>query len=43
MLDFDVLDAKNAAALNKIIHNTRFKKKFSLEEQKAKKKDRSIT
>ena len=35
MPDFDVLDAKIASALKKIIHNTRFKKKFSLEEQKA--------
>ena len=33
--DFEVLDAKNASALNRIIHNTRFKKKVSLEEQKA--------
>ena len=27
MLDFDVLDAKIASALNRIIHNTRFKRK----------------
>ena len=33
--DFEVLDAKIASALNKIIHNTRFKKKVSLEEQEA--------
>ena len=38
--DFAVLDAKIASALNRIIHNTRFKKKVSLEEQKAAKKDR---
>ena len=37
--DFEVLDAK-IASLNRIIHNTRFKKKVSLEEQKAQKKDR---
>ena len=33
--DFEVLDAKIASALNKIIHNTQFKRKVSLEEQKA--------
>ena len=38
MLDFEVLDARIASALNRIIHNTRFKKKVSLEEQKAKKR-----
>ena len=38
--DFEVLDAKIASALNRIIHNTRFKKKVSLDEQKAQKKDR---
>ena len=32
--DFEVLDAKIASALNRIIRNTRFKKKISLEEQK---------
>ena len=36
--DFEVLDAKIASALNRIIHNTRFKKKVSLEEQEAQKK-----
>ena len=40
--DFEVLDAKIASALNRIIHNTRFKKKVSLEEQKAKKEDRCL-
>ena len=38
--DFEVLDAKIASALNRIIQNTRFKKKVSLEEQKAQKEDR---
>ena len=38
--DFEVLDAKIASALNRVIHNTRFKKKVSLEEQKAQKEDR---
>ena len=36
--DFEVLDAKIASALNRIIHNTRFKKKISLEEQKSTKR-----
>ena len=31
MPDFEVLDAKIASALNRIIHNTRFKRKVSLE------------
>ena len=33
--DFEVLDVKIASALNRIIHNTRFKKKVSQEEIKA--------
>ena len=37
--DFEVLDAKIASALNRIIHYARFKKKVSLEEMK----DRSLT
>ena len=40
MPDFEVLDAKIASALNRIIQNTRFKKKVSLEEMKAPKEDR---
>ena len=39
MPNFEVLDAKIASALNKIIHNTQFKRKVSLEEQKAQKQD----
>ena len=35
-----MLDAKIASALNKIIQNSHFKKKVSLEEQKAQKEDR---
>ena len=35
MPNFEVLDARIASALNKIIQNTRFKKKVSLEERKA--------
>ena len=34
MPDFEVLDARIASALNKIIHNSHFKRKISLEEQK---------
>ena len=37
--DFEVLDAKIASALNRIIQNTRFKKKVSLENRKAQKED----
>ena len=49
MPNFEVLDAKIASALNRIIHNTQFKRKVSLEEQKAQKRtvsfveDRSLT
>ena len=32
MPDFEVLDAKIASALNRIIHNTQFKRKVSFEE-----------
>ena len=35
-----MLDARNASALNKIIQNSHFKKKVSLEEQKTQKADR---
>ena len=35
MPDFEVLDARIASALNRIIHNTQFKRKVSLEERKA--------
>ena len=38
--NFEMLDAKIASALNKIIQNSQFKKEVSLEEQKAKKEDR---
>ena len=37
-----LLDAKIASALNRIIQNTRFKKKVSLEEMKAHKEDRFL-
>ena len=42
MPNFEVLDAKIASALNKIIHNSHFKRKISLEEQKAQKEDRFL-
>ena len=40
--DFEVLDAKIASTLNRIIHNTQFKRNVSLEEQKAQKDDRFL-
>ena len=36
------LDARIASALNKIIHNSQFKRRISLEEQKAQKEDRFL-
>ena len=41
--NFEVLDAKIASALDKIIQNSHSKKKVSLEEQKALKEDRFLT
>ena len=38
MPNFEVLDARIASALNRIIHNTQSKTKVSLEEQKAQKR-----
>ena len=48
MPNFQVLDAKIASAFNRIIHNSHFKKRVSLEEKKPKKtvsfvEDRSLT
>ena len=40
--NFEVLDARIASALNKIIHNSHFKRKISLEEQKAQKEYRFL-
>ena len=37
-----MLDARIASALNKIIQNSQFKKKVSVEEQKAQKDDRFL-
>ena len=42
MPNFEVLDARIASALNRIIHNSPFKRRVSLEEQKAQKEDRFL-
>ena len=42
MPNFEVLDARIASALNKIIHNSHSKRRISLEEQKAQKQDRFL-
>ena len=42
MPNFEVLDARIASALNKIIHNSHFQRRISLEEQKAQKQDRFL-
>ena len=42
MPNFEVLDARIASALNKIIHNSHFKRRISLEERKAQKEDRFL-
>ena len=39
MPNFEVLDARIASAMNRIIHNSHFKRRISLEEQKAQKQD----
>ena len=39
---FEVLDARNASALNRIILNSHFKRRISLEEQEAQKQDRFL-
>ena len=40
--NFEMLDARIASALNKIVQNSYFKKKVSMEEQKAQKADRFL-
>ena len=40
--NFEILDARIASALNKIIHNSHFKRRLSLEEQKDQKEDRFL-
>ena len=42
MPNFEVLDGRIASALNKIIHNSHFKRRISLEEQKTQKQDRFL-
>ena len=42
MPNFEVLDARIASALNKIIPNSNFRRKISLEERKAQKEDRFL-
>ena len=42
MPNFEVLGARIASALNKIIHNTQLKRRVSLEEQTAQKEDRFL-
>ena len=42
MPHFEVLDARIASALNRIIHNSHFKRRISLEEQKAQKEFRFL-
>ena len=40
MPNFEVLDARIASALNRIIHNSHFRRRISLEEMKSQKEDR---
>ena len=40
--NFEVLDARISSALNRIIHNSHFKRRISQEEQKAQKQDRFL-
>ena len=42
MPNLEVFDARIASALNKIIHNSQFKRRISLEEQKAQKEHRFL-
>ena len=42
MPNFEVLDARIASALNRIIHNSHFKRRITLEEQEAQKQDSSF-
>ena len=42
MPNFEVLDARIASAMNKIIHNSHFKRRISLEEPKALEQDRFL-
>ena len=42
MPNFEMLDARIASTLNRIIHNSHFRRRVSLEEQKAQKQDRFL-
>ena len=42
MPNFEVLDARIASTLNRIIHNSQFNRRISLKEQKAQKQDRFL-
>ena len=42
MPNFEVFDARIASAVNKVIHNSHFRRKISLEEKKAQKEDRFL-
>ena len=42
MPNFEVLDARIASALSRIIHNSHFKRRINLEEKKAQKQDRVL-
>ena len=42
MPNFEVLDSRIASALNKLIHNSHFKRRISLKERKAQKQDRFL-
>ena len=42
MPNFEVFDVRIASALNRIIHNSHFKRRVSLEEQKAQDEDRFL-
>ena len=42
MPKFEVLVARTTSALNRIIHNSHFKRRIGLEEQKAQKEDRFL-
>ena len=42
MPNFEVLDAKIPSALNRINHNSHFKRRISLEEMKAQEEDRFL-
>ena len=42
MPNLEVLDARIASALNRIIHNTHFKRRISLEEQRPRSRTGSV-